>query len=87
MTKKNNKIEIPLDIQKLSFEEGLSELEKIISQLEDGKVTLEESIEIYTRGSQLRVHCESKLNSAKEKIEKIIPLEDGSIDCESIEID
>ncbi len=87
MTKKNNKIEVPPEIQKLSFEEGLSELEKIISQLEDGKVTLEESIDIYTRGSQLRVHCESKLNSAKEKIEKIIPLEDGSLDSESIEID
>ena len=87
MTKKNNKIEVPPEIQKLSFEEGLSELEKIISQLEDGKVTLEESIDIYTRGSQLRVHCESKLNSAKEKIEKIIPLDDGSFDSESIEID
>ena len=87
MTKKNTKIEIPPEIQKLSFEEGLSELEKIINQLEDGKVTLEESIDIYTRGSQLRVHCESKLNSAKEKIEKIIPLEDGSLDSESIEID
>ena len=87
MTKKNNKIEVPPEIQKLSFEEGLSELEKIISQLEDGKVTLEESIDIYTRGSQLRVHCESKLNSAKEKIEKIIPKEDGSLDSESIEID
>jgi exodeoxyribonuclease VII, small subunit len=86
MTKKNNKIEVPPEIQKLSFEEGLSELEKIISQLEDGKVTLEESIDIYTRGSQLRVHCESKLNSAKDKIEKIIPLEDGSLDSESIEI-
>ena len=71
MTKKNNKIEIPPEIQKLSFEEGLSELEKIITQLEDGKVTLDESIDIYTRGSQLRVHCESKLKSAKEKIEKL----------------
>ncbi|PPR77888.1 MAG: Exodeoxyribonuclease 7 small subunit [Alphaproteobacteria bacterium MarineAlpha2_Bin1] len=87
MTKKNDKLEIPSDIQKLSFEEGLLELEKIITQLEDGRVTLDESIDIYTRGSQLRVHCESKLKSAKEKIEKIIPLEDGSIESESVEID
>ncbi len=87
MTKKNKKIEIPPDIQKLSFEEGLAELEKIITQLEDGKVTLDESIDIYTRGSQLRAHCESKLKSAKEKIDKIIPLEDGSFGSESVEID
>ena len=87
MAKKINKIEIPSDIQKLSFEESLLELEKIITKLEDGKVTLDESIDIYTWGSQLRVHCESKLKSAKEKIEKIVPLEDGSLESESIEID
>ena len=34
MAKKNNKIEIPSDIQKLSFEESLLELEKIITKLE-----------------------------------------------------
>ena len=86
MTKKI-KDKIPLDISELSFEEALSELEKIISKLEDGKVSLEESIDIYTRGSHLRVHCESKLKLAKEKIEKIIPLEDGSLDSESVEIE
>ena len=84
---KNSKEKIPSDIAELSFEEALSELEKIISKLEDGKVSLEESIDIYTRGSNLRAHCESKLKLAKEKIEKIIPLEDGSLDSESIEIE
>ncbi len=87
MIKKNNVGEIPPEISALSFEESLTELEKIISELEDGKVSLEESIDIYTRGSHLRVHCEKKLQSAKERIEKIIPLEDGSLDSENVEID
>ena len=87
MAQKKNKVEIPEDIRKLSFEEALSELEEIISQLEDGKVSLEESIDIYTKGSQLRAHCEIKLKSAKEKIEKIIPLDNGSLDSETVEIE
>ena len=78
MTKIKISNEIPVKISKLSFEESLTELESIVTQLEEGKVSLEESIEIYTRGEQLRNHCESKLRSAKEKIDKIVPAEGGS---------
>jgi len=66
-----DKIEIAEDIQKLSFEEALSELESIVDRLETGNVALEESIEIYRRGSQLRAYCDEKLKSAQAKIEKI----------------
>ncbi len=66
-----DKIEIAEDIQKLSFEEALSELESIVDRLETGNVALEESIEIYKRGSQLRAYCDEKLKSAQAKIEKI----------------
>ncbi|MDC0074101.1 exodeoxyribonuclease VII small subunit [Alphaproteobacteria bacterium] len=75
------------DINKLSFEESLSELELIINQLEEGKVTLEESIEIYSRGEKLRNHCEKKLRLAKEKIEKIIPSDAGDISSKLADIE
>lgn len=65
------KAEIPEDIARMSFEEALAELEQIVAKLESGDVGLEDSIEIYSRGSLLRRHCEDKLKSAEAKIEKI----------------
>ena len=61
----------PDDIEGLSFEQALEELEPIVQRLEAGDVALEESIEIYQRGSQLRRYCDTKLKSAQAKIEKI----------------
>ena len=66
-----DKVEIAEDILKLSFEEAFGELESIVDRLETGDVALEESIEIYKRGNQLRAYCDEKLKSAKAKIEKI----------------
>lgn len=65
------KVEIAEDILKLSFEQALNELESIVDRLVTGDVALEESIEIYRRGSQLRAYCDEKLKSAQAKIEKI----------------
>lgn len=65
------KIEIAEDILKLSFEQALAELEQIVDRLETGDVALEESIEIYQRGAQLRAYCDEKLKSAQARIEKI----------------
>jgi len=59
------------EIAAMSFEEAMRALEEIVNRLEAGDVALEESIEIYQRGSQLRAFCEDKLKSAQEKIEKI----------------
>ncbi len=63
---------IPDDIQAMSFEQALAELETIVGRLEGGDVDLEESIETYTRGTLLKRHCESKLRSAQEKIDRIV---------------
>lgn len=65
------KTALPEEIKKLSFEDALNQLEGIVSKLESGDVNLEDSIEIYTRGTQLKQHCQDKLQSAQVKIEKI----------------
>ena len=67
----STEIEIAADIRQLSFEQALSELETIVDRLETGDVALEESIEIYQRGAQLRAYCDEKLISAQARIEKI----------------
>ncbi|MCH7630694.1 MAG: exodeoxyribonuclease VII small subunit, partial [Proteobacteria bacterium] len=52
MTKVDQKI--PDGIRKLTFEEALKALEEIVSKLESGDASLEESIEVYTRGTWLK---------------------------------
>ena len=59
------------DIATMSFEDALSELEKIVRQIEDGRGKLDEAITAYERGVALKRHCESKLKEALVKIEQI----------------
>jgi exodeoxyribonuclease VII small subunit len=59
------------DVNTLSFEAALDELQKIVGDLETGKAPLEESIAAYERGIALKTHCEKKLGEAQAKIEKI----------------
>ena len=70
---------LPDDITALNFEDALSALEDIVRNLENGQVSLEESIEIYTRGTQLRQHCDNKLKDASQRLEKITKAQDGSL--------
>lgn len=78
---------IPADIAKMSFEDALKELESIVTQLEQGKVELEKSIEIYERGTQLKAHCEAKLKDATARIEKIVVAADGKVKTQPADLD
>lgn len=68
---------IPADIAALSFEDALRALEIIVRQLEGGQVKLDEAVEAYARGAQLKAHCEQRLAEAKAKIERITVTPDG----------
>jgi exodeoxyribonuclease VII small subunit len=59
------------DVKKLTFEQAIEELERIVSQLEGGKVPLEESVAIYERGESLKRRCEELLRQAEARVEKI----------------
>lgn len=63
--------DVPADIRSMTFERALEDLEEIVRRLESGEVSLEESIATYTRGTQLKRHCESKLEAAREQVERI----------------
>lgn len=62
----------PPDVAGLSFEAALSELETIVTRLEQGAVELEDSIALYERGQVLKAHCEAKLKAAEGRLEKVV---------------
>jgi exodeoxyribonuclease VII small subunit len=52
----------------MSYEEAVDELRAIVRRIEDGNVSLEESIRLYEKGSQLVKRCEKLLEEAELKI-------------------
>jgi len=63
--------EVP-DLQDLTFEQALAELEQIVARLESGQAPLEDSIRLYERGAALKGHCETRLEAARLRVEKIV---------------
>lgn len=67
------------DIAKMSFEEALAELQDLVKGLERGDNKLDDAINAYERGAQLKAHCEAKLKEAQLKVEKIVLGADGKV--------
>lgn len=51
------------------FETAIAELEEIVQNMESGRLSLEESILAYRRGSELFQHCQKQLGEAERKIQ------------------
>jgi len=78
---------IPGDIAKLSFEEALAELQALVKSLEKGDSKLDDAINSYKRGVDLKRHCETKLREAQLRVEKIVQSTDGTLSSEPAKID
>ena len=55
----------------VSFEDALKELEEIVTSLERGEVSLDEAIAAFERGTELKSHCQERLEEARMKVERI----------------
>lgn len=73
-------------VEKMSFEEALSELEKIVQKIDSGQENLSDAISSFERGVTLRKHCDSMLKDAKMKIEKITNTDDSDFKTTEVEI-
>jgi exodeoxyribonuclease VII small subunit len=52
-----------------NFEKSLTELESLVSQLETGELTLDQSLACFKRGVELTRHCQSVLDQAQQTVE------------------
>lgn len=52
----------------LTFEQALEELEALVGRMEDGRLSLEESLAAYQRGAELVKFCEARLGEAQARI-------------------
>ena len=55
-----------------TFEEGINELEKIVADLENGDMTLDESIKKFEEGMKMSKHCGQLLDEAEKRITMVL---------------
>lgn len=65
--------------KKNNFEQSLEQLEKIVSDLESGDLSLEESIKKFEEGMKLSKTCSQILDETEKKIVMLIKEHDGRI--------
>lgn len=63
----------------IKFEDALKRLEDIVEELEQGDISLDDSLAKYEEGIELSVACTRKLEAAKKKIEILVKTGDGKI--------
>ena len=68
-----------------SFETSLKELEKIVRGLEEGDLSLEESLKLFEDGVRLSRECQERLNQAERRIEVLLTDGDGNPSLQAIE--
>ena len=68
----------------IDFEKSLKRLEKIVQELEDGDLSLDEALKKYREGIELSRTCTKMLSEAKNKVEKLVKRE-GALATEQFE--
>ncbi|MBE0439076.1 MAG: exodeoxyribonuclease VII small subunit [Gammaproteobacteria bacterium] len=58
--------------KKLDYEAAVAELESLVERLEQGDISLEESLKLYESGVLLTRDCQEALQSAQQKVQMLI---------------
>ncbi|MES2201347.1 MAG: exodeoxyribonuclease VII small subunit, partial [candidate division FCPU426 bacterium] len=61
----------------IKFEEGLSQLEKLVEELESGELDLDEALKRFEKGVKLSKQLNQSLEEAGRKVEKLVITEEG----------
>lgn len=62
-----------------SFESSMLELEEIVTQLEHGDISLDDSLKLFEKGIKLAASCQKKLDEAEKKVKILTEDTDGKM--------
>jgi len=83
MARKSRETEASNDLEDVSFEAALAELEGLVEKMETGELSLEQSLAAFERGVRLTRHCQAALQAAELKVKVLTEsgeLEDLDVD-------
>ena len=63
--------------EKLTFEQAMGRLEEIVKRLEQGDAPLEEALALFEEGTRLLGGCSAQLDSAEQKVRKLLAGPEG----------
>ncbi|MBN1352329.1 exodeoxyribonuclease VII small subunit [candidate division KSB1 bacterium] len=67
---------------KFDFENAMKRLENIVNQLDNGELSLDESLQIFQEGLELSQKCGDRLNQAENQLKTLIKKENGGFQLE-----
>jgi exodeoxyribonuclease VII small subunit len=70
--------------KKIDFEASLAQLEKLVDQMEDGELSLEESLKAFEAGVKLTRECQQALRDAEQKVE-VLMQQNGELVAEPLD--
>ncbi|MEJ7795433.1 MAG: exodeoxyribonuclease VII small subunit [Nocardioides sp.] len=62
----------------IPYEQAREELVEVVRKLEAGGLTLEESLALWERGEKLATICQTWLDGARERLERVIKTDDAA---------
>jgi exodeoxyribonuclease VII small subunit len=69
-----------------SFEDHLTALESIVARLEQGELTLEDSVRLFEEGVKLSEACKQELEAAEGKIQKLVDQGNGRMKAVDLDL-
>ncbi|MCK9252491.1 MAG: exodeoxyribonuclease VII small subunit [Eubacteriales bacterium] len=68
------------ELLSLTYEQALAALEAVVAKLESGDVTLDESMQLFRKGTLLSRICADRLAAIERQITQLLEKEDGSVE-------
>lgn len=65
------------DLEEITFEAAFAELEETVRRLEEGNLSLEESIALFEHGQRLAAYCSTQLDQAELRVRQLMPADEA----------
>lgn len=72
-----NELESGDNANELTFEAAMERLEAIVKEMESGRVTLDQSLDLFKEGSELAQFCQKKLSDNENRIKQLLETAEG----------
>ncbi|MCB0349140.1 MAG: exodeoxyribonuclease VII small subunit [Bdellovibrionales bacterium] len=67
----------------MAFEKKLKRLEEIVEKMEEGEISLDESLKLFEEGVKLSRECGKELTDAEQKVKILLSADDGKVKTEN----
>lgn len=75
---------MPTKKKSVDFEQSLNDLEALVNQMEQGELSLEQSLQAFERGIQLTRECQARLSDAEQQVQTLME-QQGQISLQAFE--